>query len=151
VSTTSVGFDYKVSLLVLYDFEGRFLLQYRTSDARIMPDYWAFFGGGHKDGETPDEALFREALEELDYIPKCPIFVLEQKFAEEFTEDKTSGHLYVYIEPYYGDKSALKLQEGQGWGWFSMSETKDLKMAERDREILRKITLYMEKADGRTT
>jgi len=58
---------HKVALIILYDHEKNFLLQHRTRDAAVLPDYWAFFGGGIKKGETPEDGVRREAYEELNY------------------------------------------------------------------------------------
>lgn len=131
--------SYRVSLIILYDSEKRFLLQHRTADARLLPDHWAFFGGGLKDGETPEDALRREALEELNYKVKAPKLIMEL----DFKEGSTEGHLYVYIDAFDGDMSILKLQEGQGWGWYKASEINGLKMIERDRQIIKSINTYL--------
>lgn len=132
---------YKVSLIILYDCEKRLLLQHRTKDAKVLPNHWAFFGGGLNNGETPDTAVRREALEELNCRLQAPILVLDQ----DFKEGSTEGHLYVYVEPFVGDKAVLKLREGQGWGWFKESEIGKLKMVDRDRQIIRFITHYLER------
>ncbi len=136
----------KVALIILYDYEKRLLLQHRTTDAKQLPDHWAFFGGGLKQGETQDNAVRREAFEELNYVPKAPKLVLEQ----DFIEDSTKGHLCIYIEAFDGDKSVLKLQEGQGWGWFKESETGGLKMIDRDRQIVKFIEHYLENTEKNT-
>lgn len=136
--------DYKVALIILYDSQKRVLLQHRTNDARLLPDYWAFFGGGLKPEETPVEAVCREAYEELDYRLNMPQLVMEQPF----TEGDTRGYMYVYIDFFDGDKNTLRLREGQGWGWFSEPELSRLKMIERDRQIIRYITQYLDGING---
>lgn len=131
---------YEVSLIILYDeSEKRLLLQHRTPDAKLLPDYWAFFGGGLKNGETPDDAVRRETQEELSYKLKAPKLVLERNFRE----GSTKGHLYIYIESFNGNKLSLRLLEGQDWGWFKESEIKGLKMTKRDRQIIKYITNYL--------
>lgn len=132
---------YKVSLIILYDSEKRFLLQHRTKDARLLPNHWAFFGGGLKKGETPEEAVKREAFEELGYATKAPLLVLEK----DFTEKDVKGYLYIYIEAFYGNKSDLKLQEGQNWGWYKESEVGKLKMLERDKDTINFISRFLKK------
>jgi transketolase len=129
------------AVIILYDRAKRFLLQHRSEDAGLMPGYWAFFGGEIKEGETPAEAVSREAREELKYKTKSPELVIEQ----DFSEGDTGGRLHVYIEAFYGDKSALKLQEGQGWGWFENKNMRGLKMTDRDRQINEFITRYLKK------
>lgn len=130
---------YKVALIILYDLENNLLLQHRTKDAAVLPDYWAFFGGGVKEGETPGDAVHREALEELNYKLKFPQFFTER----DFKIGNAEGYMYVYIEAFDGNKSELKLQEGQGWGWYSISEIDTLKMIDHDRQIANLIGKYL--------
>ena len=131
--------DYKVVLIILYDAQNRLLLQHRTQDAKVLPGYWAFFGGGVKQGESLAEALQRESYEELNYTVENPRLIFEQ----DFQENNVSGHLYVYIDALRTDKSRLQLNEGQGWGWYKEIETAQLKMVERDRQIIKQIIEYL--------
>ncbi len=51
---------------IIYDQEGRFLLQLRDNAGGISePNRWGFFGGGVEEGETLTGALDRELQEEL--------------------------------------------------------------------------------------
>ena len=138
---------HKVALIILYDHEKNFLLQHRTRDAAVLPDYWAFFGGGIKEGETPEDGVRRKAYEELNYKLKAPRFFIEQ----DFRIDAVEGHMYVFIEAFDGNKSALKLQEGQGWGWYKASEIDDLKMVDHDRQLVKSINLYLKNNNKTTT
>ena len=127
------------SLIILYDTEHRLLLQHRTAGAERAPDHWAFFGGGIDLDETPKEAVIREALEELNYEPQNP----EMVFERGFFLDGIQGCMHVFIEPYYGDKSKLRLGEGQDWGWFRSSELRDLKMLNHDRQVVEDVAQYL--------
>lgn len=131
---------YKVALIILYDPGKRLLLQHRTKDATILPDYWAFFGGSIRQGETPSEAVRRETLEELNYKLKAPQLFIEQ----DFKIGNTEGYMYVYIEAFDSDKSLLNLREGQGWGWYKASEVNNLRMIDHDRKLVKSITRYLE-------
>ena len=61
---------------------GRCLLQLRNSDKRYKHT-WGFFGGLIDKGETPFEALQRELVEEIGFMPELhklnPIDVYESK------------------------------------------------------------------------
>ncbi|MCG8431776.1 MAG: NUDIX domain-containing protein [Candidatus Omnitrophica bacterium] len=129
-----------VSLILLYDTSGRILLQHRTPDARIMPNHWAFFGGEVHEGETPGQAVRREAFEELEVTLDEPRLM----GTSEFTENGTSGTLYIYVQEYSRDKSLLRLKEGQGWGWYLREQTQDLLMVDRDRTIIERVSNYLE-------
>jgi 8-oxo-dGTP pyrophosphatase MutT (NUDIX family) len=130
----------RVVIIILYDLSKKFLLQHRSSDAKLMPDYWAFFGGEINERETPEQAVRRETYEELNYRLRSPHLVKEQ----EFKEGSADGYMYVFIEYFDADKINLKLQEGQGWGWFTKAEMNQLKMIHRDREIITSIVNYLE-------
>lgn len=63
----------KVSLLIPYQTRrGKVFvfLQKRAKDAKRLPDYFGFFGGGIENNESSEEALKREILEELDFVPE---------------------------------------------------------------------------------
>lgn len=120
-----------VTLLILYDAEQRILLQHRTDDAPFAPGYWAFFGGGIEEGETPEQALDREILEELCHEVKTPKLLIKQQYSMTGRE----GIKHIYTE-YCSDKNHLRLYEGQNWGWFTLEETQQLKMTETDRKVI---------------
>ena len=127
----------KLAALILYDDEGRLLLQHRTDDAPTFPSHWSFFGGGVEPGETPEEAVRREAMEELAYDPQDARLWITQSF----TDQGRSYTQYVFIERY--DGSELILGEGQAMGWFRVYETKDLLMSRHARETLEALTRFL--------
>ena len=119
-----------VSVLILYNNESKILLQHRTKDAPTFPDYWAFFGGGVEEGESAEQAVKRESLEELGYELTGPQLFTAQRFFYE-------GNQYtkhVFVEQYNG--KALTLGEGQAMGWFLAAETRDLMINDHDRSII---------------
>jgi 8-oxo-dGTP diphosphatase len=119
-----------VSVLILYDDEGRVLLQHRTKDAPIFPSHWAFFGGGVEQGESPEQAVKRESFEELRYAVNAPRLLAAQRF----TYDGIEYTKHVFVEKY--DGATLILGEGQGMGWFLPAETRELLMVEHDRSVI---------------
>ena len=129
-----------IANIILYDSERRFLLQHRTSDAKVLPNYWSFFGGGIKNNETPEDAIRRETFEELNYKIKNLEFLLDQSFKIE----GMYGYRYIFTDAFYGNKSELILNEGQGWGWFNIPETAGLRMTNNDRYVIGKITHYLD-------
>src|SRR5882672_6158392 len=85
-----------VSVLILYSNERKILLQHRTKDAPTFPDYWAFFGGGVEEGESAEQAVKRESLEELGYELAGPRLFTAQKFfykGNEYTKHVLSNNI----------------------------------------------------------
>ena len=126
-----------VSVFILYTTAGRILLQHRTPDAFSLPNYWAFFGGGIERGESPEQALEREALEELSYQVRNPRYLM----AQTVRDSQDESIKYVFVEQY--QDQPLVLGEGQAMGWFSPDETHELKMIEHDRIVVERIREYL--------
>lgn len=132
----------QVVCVILYDHNKKVLLQHRTEDALRLPGYWAFFGGGIEEGETILEAAAREIEEEVNFKSKNLQLIVKQKF-KMLGEKRLKN---VYIE-FCEDKSSLKLNEGQGWGWYNINETNKLKMIFHDRTILRHAEKKLQKTN----
>ncbi|NTU98514.1 NUDIX domain-containing protein [Candidatus Falkowbacteria bacterium] len=120
-----------VSVILLYDKEGKILLQHRSADAKRSPNCWAFFGGGIEAGETPEQAVRRESLEELSYVLDNPRLVLEQRFSWGGFESCK----YVFTEEYDVSKELI-LGEGQGMDWNNYAELEKLGLSDHDMEAL---------------
>ena len=123
-----------VAIIILYDQDKKILLQHRAEDAERLPGYWAFFGGGIEAGETPEQAVKRETLEELNYTLKNPRLIMKQDF---LAKDETSAK-YVFVEEFDPSKK-ITLGEGQNFGWFHLSEINKLKIIDHDIEVLKYI------------
>ena len=124
----------EVANIILYDSDKKVLLQHRTLDTVILPGYWAFFGGSIEKGESPKEAAIREAYEELNFNAKNPRLII--RFKIKLLGKGIIDNVFIEL---CKDKSSLKLNEGQGWGWYDIKETKKLKMIPHDRKVLEKI------------
>ncbi len=98
-----------VATLALYNAEGKVLLQHRTDDAPRLPGYWALFGGGIEEGETPEQGLKRELMEEIEWEVKKPKKICEVDLQPWGYETV----LHMYSEPCI-DASGLVLHEGKG-------------------------------------
>ena len=127
-----------VAVVILYDNDSRILLQHRTKDAPTFPDYWAFFGGGVEDGETVEQAVKREVLEELAYQLTAPRLVGIRRLVHH--EDEYTVH--AFVEKYDGGE--LILGEGQAMGWFLPDETNDLLMNDHDRLVIASLKRFFE-------
>jgi len=125
----------RVSIFVLKDKKGRLLLQHRAEDARRLPGYWGFFGGGIEENEEPEDAVRREAKEELG------IDLENLEFFKRYELQQNDGvhEKFVYVAPLNLPLEVLKKQqkEGQDLGLFSFDELADLKIIEYDKVVLK--------------
>ena len=119
---------------ILRDEEGRILLQHRDKNIKRFPDCWGFFGGEIEERETPEEAVKREAKEELGIDLKN--FELFKRY-ELKREDNLYEEEFVFIVPLTIPLEELKKQqrEGRGLGLFSSSNWKKIKIPEFERVI----------------
>ncbi len=120
-----------ISVIILFNENKDILLQHRAEDAKRLPGYWAFFGGGIEMHESAIAAVKREALEELSYHLDNPKEVMVQDFGDE----NQGGIKHVFVEK-YDPSIKLELQEGQGMKWVTIAETKSMKIVDHDKKVL---------------
>ncbi len=103
-----------VALAILYR-QDQFLLQLRDNIPDILyPGYWALFGGHLEPGETPYDAIQRELMEEICYIPPGLL-----KFGCYSNSQKVR---HVYHAPLTVEVNQLMLKEGQDLGLFTAEQ-----------------------------
>lgn len=117
-------------VVIIYDDEGKILLQHRDNAAPTAPNKWSFFGGGMESGEIPVQTAIREIKEELEYDALSPRLVLVRDLQDhpDFSKE------FVFVEKYSGAK--LTLREGDDMGFFAFNETFDLDMVENKKVLL---------------
>ena len=107
-SRLSITPQHVVSIAILYR-EAQFLWQLRDNIPGILyPGYWGFFGGHVEAGETPEEAMHRELLEEIGYAPQA-LFKFDSR-----QEGAVLRH--IYHAPLTVDIQDLTLYEGWDLG-----------------------------------
>ncbi|MEO0532934.1 MAG: NUDIX hydrolase [Cyanobacteria bacterium P01_A01_bin.123] len=94
----------EVAIAILYQ-DNHCLMQLRDDIPTIIyPGHWAFFGGHLEAGESPDEGVRRELMEEIGYeAPSLTLF--DRQTTGHITRNIYSGPLTVPVE-------ALILTEG---------------------------------------
>jgi len=120
-----------ISIIALYDNEKKILLQLKDESHELYPSHWCFFGGDIEDGETPENALHREILEELDYKLNNPRKIM----VYTFDLDSFSGNIHVFMEK-YNNHYLLNLNEGKDFGWFDTDTALTLRLTPNTRNVL---------------
>jgi len=123
--------------IILFNEEGKILLQHRDGNPKNYPNKWALFGGHKEPGEEPRVAIIRECEEELEYQLENPIKIYEGNFLERFT-------LHLYAEQYNKQK-ILTQKEGDAMGWFTIAEIPQLDSQFKTLEIFKPIQEHLDK------
>lgn len=118
--------------------DNRFLLTKRVhldpEDRKLYHGAWQLPGGGMNFGETPEQALHREILEEVGI--KIKITKLVPKIYTE-VRNYWQGLFIVYICELIDDENKIRLNdEASEYGWFTLKESKKLKTLPRTTEMI---------------
>ena len=125
---------------ILMTSSHRYLLQHRDAKPNIWdPDRWGLFGGAIDIGETPEQALERELIEELELRPKSSF----RYFTQIAWDYGPWGHgikLRYYYEVLVTEEEICStvLHEGQAMQFFSVDEIlREPKLTAYDAHALR--------------
>lgn len=123
----------KVSVLIPYYIENGkafVFLQKRSPDAKRLPDYFGFFGGGLETNENPEDGLKREIKEELG------IDITEHHFFGHYEFIGAIMDVYqMQVEKEFENK--IKIGEGEFGRFFSYQDMINEKMlVNKDKLVL---------------
>jgi len=108
--------------------DGAYLLALRLPGTTIG-ESWEFPGGKAEEGESPEEAMQREFLEEFNVRVKVGECIYTGTFTNGSKTYLQKAFLVEMQDTY------LELKEHQKYSWFTPSQMTELKMADSDRKI----------------
>ncbi len=88
----------KIATLLLYNKEKKVLMQHRAENAPRLPGYWGLFGGHVEEGESLEDALRRELLEEIEYRVRAPKLFNVKEFERDDGHVTSSTFTELYDE-----------------------------------------------------
>ncbi|MFA6601558.1 MAG: NUDIX hydrolase [Candidatus Paceibacterota bacterium] len=116
----------------------KILLEKRSSACSRFPNTWGLFGGGIKDGESPEEALRREVMEEVSLtLGKVR---LTGTYPYRLPVNGEAGHVFVFESVYDGSKRLSG--SGGRMHWLTIDQALEKEMDEIYRGIVSRITLH---------
>ena len=114
-------------------------LQKREKDRKVLPGYFAFFGGKLEEGESPEQGLEREIQEELCFTPQGYQFLNQYPFSD------WTGNVYI-LQVDDSFESKIKVMEGEYGKFFSEQEVLHEPMIiQHDRDILKDLYQRLKK------
>jgi 8-oxo-dGTP pyrophosphatase MutT (NUDIX family) len=109
-------------MLLIVTEDNRLLLHHRDDKPGILhPGCWAGFGGAVEEGESIDEALRREVLEEIGLELRDAEFL-----AEEFDLEGGGDRIALFFARAGISPEQIQLQEGKGIGIHTFDEVERL-------------------------
>jgi 8-oxo-dGTP diphosphatase len=93
------------------DGHGRWFIQRRSPQRRLLPDTWDIVGGHVEPGETPEEALRREVYEETGWtVTRVLGTVAEYRWRGNDGLERLETDFHVAVD---GDLGSPRLEEGK--------------------------------------
>ncbi|MBM2834148.1 MAG: ADP-ribose pyrophosphatase [Candidatus Brocadiaceae bacterium] len=123
----------KEVVVILPYVNRKVLMQLRDVKEGInFPGCWGFFGGSIDEGETPEDASWRELFEEIGYKPS-----VMYKMGFDVVRDLGNLSIHAYCCPLTIPIEKIDLQEGMDLGLFSLEEimTKELYSSKMERTL----------------
>lgn len=125
---------------ILFHDSSRILLEDRRKINK-HGEHWSFFGGVIKKGESVEEALKREVLEELSYKLKTYSFFKKYKFD---ANKKLCLTYHIFIAPIPKLKE-LKVHKKAGIKIFTFKQALKLKITDIDKQIIKDLQASLTK------
>ena len=115
----------KTAGALFIDRDGRVLLGLRAPWKKLWPRHWDTIGGRVEDGESVEDALVREAREEVGVTPTRFKLVATVRERQPEIHGDMLHHVYVVTEWHGGDPANV-CDEHTELKWFTVDEMRQL-------------------------
>ena len=119
----------KSTNIIICSDTNEILLHLRDDKPTILyPNRWVLPGGYIEEGETPEQCIIREMIEELGVeLPEVSLFVAAQR---------SYGFEYTFWVQANFRVESIRLTEGQAIRWFPSHEIEQMELGYEDKSIL---------------
>ncbi|HLD31754.1 MAG TPA: NUDIX domain-containing protein [Patescibacteria group bacterium] len=134
-------YPHRIVHVLLFNSKGEIMLQMRSQTKSYAPAHWVTSAGGRVDeGETYEEAAYREMREEIGLTTEL------KKLYQDYYERKGSGlkiFMTIFSAQYQGEQLALQESEVERVEFFGVEEIK--KMIRNGEKITDELRFIFEK------
>jgi len=118
-----------ISVILVIRCQNKFLLVQRSENDDIFPGFWQNMGGKIEVGETVENAISREMMEEVGLkIETIPIFLQSYSWKKDDESPTKLGVIFLVDLKNKTDDYQINLcDELEKFGWFDLLEVKNLK------------------------
>jgi len=123
--------------VILVNEEGKIFLQKRATRMKAFPNFWGLVGGWMDWGETAEESLKREAMEEIGVEIGVIKFIGKYYDTKGRHPTKTSIALPHICKIISGVPKVNQVEEVQDIGWFTPEEVLKMDLAYDHKQMLK--------------
>jgi 8-oxo-dGTP diphosphatase len=121
---------------IIQNEEGKIILIKRSKESVTYPDFWGLVGGFIDWGETVEQALKREAMEEVGVEIEVIKFCGRYYDGPERSPDRTIIALPHLCRIVKGEPKANQPEEIQEVRWFKPAEIREINLAYDHKQML---------------
>ena len=117
------------SVILVIRCQNKFLLVQRSKKDNIFPGFWQNMGGKIEIGETVENAISREMMEEVNLKPEStPIFLHSYSWKKNEKSITKLGLIFLIdLKGEIGNYKVNLCEELEKYGWYALEESKTLK------------------------
>lgn len=118
-----------ISVILVIRSEGKFLLVQRSEKDDIFPGHWQNMGGKIEIGETVENAIAREMMEEVGIkLESTPIFLHSYSWKKDDDSPTKLGLIFlIEMTKKIEDIEVALCDELEKYGWYTIDEAKEIK------------------------